>query len=674
MHLDAGKVLHETIEENYKSIQTLDTLKEIFTKKWKLNHLDISEIKNRFDDFWLMIANCLNKNLFLTSTEFKIFFNDAVGYLDGINTTDDIIHDWKSSTRTEENEKEYYTQAMMYSWLFYRKFSRLPKQIIFHYLKYSGSKGELIINPTSEEVFKFEDWYYNILHEMEEIIRKGIIPEKCSNCFDFCAYSNLCFTNENALKFTLNLIGNYIQIEGNINPLIHKALDKKFSYELKNAFFIKKARPNAKTTVKFWNAQKRLLPIGFMKGLIKTLKDYGQYKNMVIAIDVNDMRKFNETKIIMPDKFINNVQLRDYQVSAVETFLRERIGILEMGTGAGKTEVAIELIRRLGFKTLFIVDKIELLRQTKKRIEDSLGVEVGEIGSGKSEIKDVTVATIQTLIKHLRDYSSYLQSIRFVIYDETHKVAAHSYFRISHHLLNTEYRCGISGTVFRDDGNDMMINAVAGYKCYDLSAKRLVELGWLVIPSITFIKDYMTGEEINNLEQDCKTGLINETKNYTVYYDKFITNNVTRNNIITNLVTKNKDKKILILTKLIEHGEILTALIPNSKHLYGATNKDQRKEMFKEFTEGNLNVLISTISIFAEGIDIPVLSVVINAAANRGDVKTIQVLGRVLRKMHGKKDASYIDFIDETKFFKMASYARRRALRDEGHEVETIEQ
>jgi superfamily II DNA or RNA helicase len=72
----------------------------------------------------------------------------------------------------------------------------------------------------------------------------------------------------------------------------------------------------------------------------------------------------------------------------------------------------------------------------------------------------------------------------------------------------------------------------------------------------------------------------------------------------------------------------------------------------------------------SEGIDLPHLNTVINAAANKGNVKTVQILGRILRKLEGKTGAKYIDFIDESKFFKFASYARKRILRSEGHDVE----
>lgn len=227
-----------------------------------------------------------------------------------------------------------------------------------------------------------------------------------------------------------------------------------------------------------------------------------------------------------------------------------------------------------------------------------------------------------------------------------------------------------SATARRDDGDDMKIWATTGYIIHKLSSKKLIDEGWLIKPQITFIKDYMTKEEVKNLEQDTKTGLINETPNYANYYNAFIKDNIRRNVIIKHIVDTNKDKKILILTKLIEHGDILKQMLKNSEHLYGATNKEDRKKMFEEFVNGDLRVLISTMSIFAEGIDVPALDLVINASANKGSVKTVQILGRVLRKLEGKENAQYIDFIDETKFFRLASLARKKILFKEKHNID----
>lgn len=670
----AGNVLHKSLEKFYNNdFKDITEAKDFFRKQWLEKELDISKIKNFYDEYILMLINGAQLSKKPTSTEIKIYYPDVIGYLDAVNINDDEIWDYKSSKRIEENEKEYIKQMKLYSWLYYRKFNRLPKKCTVFYLRYSGSKGELVYIPNDKDIFKIEDWYIKILSEMKQIIINKKLPEKCKECNPYCPYVNYCEENENCLKYTLHINGNYIFLEGVMTDLLNKGLDKKFSYELKNAFFIKKANPYVNTDIKFWNAKKRLLPLGFYYGLIKTLEDYAKHKGKELILDIKDNRTFNEKKVDMPDNFLNGVKLRDYQDEAVMEFLRKRIGILEVGTGGGKTLIATEIIRRLGIKTLFVVDKIELLRQTKKVLEESLGIEIGQIGGGEEDIRDITVATVQTLVKRLNQYSKYLSKINFVIFDECHKTAARSYYKISQYLVNTEYRLGLSGTAYRDDGNDMMINATTGYKIYDLSSKILIGKGWLIRPNIIFIKDYLTKKQIERMESECKTGLINESQKYTTYYSRFISDNEIRDDKILYIVEHNKNKKILILTKLIEHGQRLTELIPNAKHLYGATSKEDRKKMFNEFTNDKLNVLVSTISIFAEGIDIPQLDMVINASANKGDVKSIQVLGRVLRKLEGKKNAYYIDFIDETRFFRLASLSRRRAFRKEGHDVETVD-
>ena len=139
--------------------------------------------------------------------------------------------------------------------------------------------------------------------------------------------------------------------------------------------------------------------------------------------------------------------------------------------------------------------------------------------------------------------------------------------------------------------------------------------------------------------------------------------------MIFEIVKENEGKKVLILTKLIEHGQILSDMIPGAIHLYGGTNKEQRKELMKNYANDDFKIMVSTISIFAEGIDLPSLDLIINGAANVGSVKTIQVLGRVLRKNENKDMALYYDFIDDSRFFKNASRARIRTFKSEGHMV-----
>lgn len=671
-YANAGTVVHKCLELHHNKVfDRIGPLNTQFNILWNKYKLDKSFLDNKKENYWNMVLNGIDHKVKITEQEMKIMFDDVIGYIDGVDEKNHTILDWKTSTRTKEKDEEYSKQLKFYSYLYNRKCNTIPKEATVYYLKYTGKKGKLTIIPTEKDVNAMDDWHLTQRMNMERIRQHKLIPERVKECNPWCPYKNICESDGVELSYSLILKNNYIYINGPISEILNRQLLKKFSYELKNAFFIKKNCPQANTNIVFWNNRNRTLPLGFYHGLIKTLNDYAKYKKKKLNLEIDDKRISN-SKIEMPDKFLNNIILRDYQQQAVDEFLDKKIGVLQIATGSGKTEIATEIIRKTGVRTLFIVDKIELMNQTIERLKASLGIEIGQIGQSKNIKKDVTVATIQTLNKNISTYKKYLSTIEMVVYDECHKVAAKSYFRLSHSLINTNYRLGLSATSFRDDGNDMMINATTGYKIFDLSSDKLISEGWLMKPKIKFIKNYMPKENISKWEDECKTGLINETESYQKLYKKFIMENDYRNDLIKNIIDNNKEKKILILVKLVDHGKYLSEIL-NANYLHGSTPKEERAQMFKKFKKENSGVLISTISIFAEGIDLPDLNMIVNASGNRGEVKTIQVLGRVLRKLDGKEDAIYIDFIDESRFFRGASYSRRKILMKEGHDIDTIE-
>ena len=663
-YMDAGKAVHECMEQYYKD--KTSNIKTFFEERWK--HYNLDSTPRKKEEYYLMVLNFMEKNVELTSNEMKIFIPDNfVGYLDGVNTTDDVILDFKTSTRSAENEEEYHQQLMIYSYLYHHKFSRIPKKCVVHYLKYPGSKGELSIIPTIEDINKARDWIEGTRDLINTAIEKNEFP-RCEVCHHFCPYKEICFADNKELKVHIKIIGNSIYLIGQLPAKVHKQFDKKFSYMLKEAHFIKKARPGFDGMIRFYDQRNQRLPIGFLKGVGKTLNDYAEYMKITLNLTIEDTRNKYEKTLEMPEKIIGK-ELRDYQIDAVNTFMKNQLGFLQIGTGAGKSLIATECIRQLACKTLFIVDKKELLYQSKKVIEEALGIEVGIIGAGEEKIKDVTVATIQTLNKNLTKYSEYLQSIMFVIFDEAHHISSTSYMKLGRFLTNTQFRLSLTGTAFRDDGNDMAMTSVGGDICFSLSAETLIAQGFLMKPNIIFRRIGLDKHEVKIKEEKTKIGLINEKDNYANLYTEFIQNNPKRNEMIFEIVKENEGKKVLILTKLIEHGQILSDMIPGAIHLYGGTNKEQRKELMKNYANDDFKIMVSTISIFAEGIDLPSLDLIINGAANVGSVKTIQVLGRVLRKNENKDMALYYDFIDDSRFFKNASRARIRTFKSEGHMV-----
>lgn len=103
-------------------------------------------------------------------------------------------------------------------------------------------------------------------------------------------------------------------------------------------------------------------------------------------------------KIWFPE---NNLKLYDYQEKAVNYMLNQRRGILSSKCGSGKSIMALELIKRIGYKALIICEKKEIQNQFKDYLENNFNMKKGDYGlikEGKIEIgKYVTIALRQTL-------------------------------------------------------------------------------------------------------------------------------------------------------------------------------------------------------------------------------------------------------------------------------------
>lgn len=89
-----------------------------------------------------------------------------------------------------------------------------------------------------------------------------------------------------------------------------------------------------------------------------------------------------------------------------------------MPAGSGKTQTALELIARLGYRALWITHTIDLLNQSYNRAKDNMeNIGLGKIVSGKIEIgSHITFATVQTLSKI--DLSEYTDMFDVIVVDE----------------------------------------------------------------------------------------------------------------------------------------------------------------------------------------------------------------------------------------------------------------
>ncbi len=316
-------------------------------------------------------------------------------------------------------------------------------------------------------------------------------------------------------------------------------------------------------------------------------------------------------------------------------------------------------------------DKIGLCQQLKQEMEKFLGVEVGLVGDGIEDYKDITVISVQSAD------DNYIKNAQMCLWDECHHLPASSLVSIANKCKNAYYRIGVSATPWRDAGDDLLIEAVLNKKKNAvINASMLIKMGYLVKPEIYFvpIKQVFKG------------------KNYQDIYNKAIVENLDRNKIITKIAYNMyiRDKHILMLYKNIKHGEKLldmvskrigekvkpftiknpktnkdvTVRVRNVELLSGNDDTVKRLAVFEAVKAGFCRCLIAS-TIADEGLDLPILDTLILAGGGKSSTRAFQRIGRVIRLHEGKTKGIVFDFTDYTPMLRRHSRNRQKYYEQE---------
>jgi superfamily II DNA or RNA helicase len=678
----AGNIVH-TMLENFIKDEVWD--EEMQTKQiWdKANLNELPGLTGKplsFDSYSnsVKLGVMKLKNIYIgpKKAEEKFLFplinnNDAEinlkGFIDlqHINDNGDIeLIDWKTSSAVKDGEFD--TQAKMYHLLHYKKYGKLPTRIIYEYLKI-GKKKEYTF--TLSEILEFEKY---INTTVNEIINKNLDINKYElGDWDtpFNVHRIKCerekFKRENAEIIHITIKNNNLYIKEQLNENMKKYLDRKYSY-LVDGFQFSPQFKNRQWDGKKTLFKRNILSIGFINNFKTFIEDYNEHYKTNYKLDIIDERN----KEVM-NKQYNTIfkeskrSLREYQKDAINKIIDKKIGIIYFGTGLGKTFTIFELIKKLNKRTLFVVNRIELVEQVHLDMEDTFGIECGKMSEGNLDItKQITVASIQTIYAILKRndetsklLSSFLYNINVAVWDEAQNLGDSSYYSIlKNKILNAEYIIGLTGSPMRNGSDTLEMNAMVGFPIVEYTTKWGEDNGWLVPTKCYFIKMP-------------KKNVITDT--YHNNYKNEITFNLERNKIIAEITEKFKGKKILILTKIIEHGEILNSMIEGSFLINSKIDIKSRKQQMEDFKSDKGGVMIAGIKIAGAGLDIKNLDCVINVSAHKSIVDSIQLVGRVKRTCIGKKYGYLIDFYDFGNFQK-ASIERINALRKFKNNIDIV--
>jgi superfamily II DNA or RNA helicase len=429
------------------------------------------------------------------------------------------------------------------------------------------------------------------------------------------------------VNYIITKQGRYGQISPIPEGKLRNMLIKKMSYAKQGIEFMQNKLWGI---VKLYKADKGLFPWGFRNLVISIFEEWQKYSGEISNFD------YNSPSIVVSSNY-QDKELREYQKDALWDLGVSGGGIVSMPCRSGKTRVACEYIKQLNVKTMVVVTTIDLKEQWEQQVSS-----------------DVIVRTYQGL--KAKD-KALLNSLGLVIFDECHHVSAKSLYNVAMNCPNAQL-VGLSATPYREDGEEMKIEAALGKIVYKIGRKELAQQGFL---SDAIVK-------VHNIRPDS----YKYWENYQEAYRGYIVDNNNRNFAICEAALQDfkSGKKVIILCSQIDHMDKLRDLLILTEPLFinGQIKKKERKEIKEKILAADKGLIIIASTVYDEGIDLPEINSVILAAGGKSSIKLIQRSSRVLTKKIVPEKSIIHDFKDQCEWLTQ-HYNRRRAILTEDFEV-----
>ncbi len=433
----------------------------------------------------------------------------------------------------------------------------------------------------------------------------------------------------------------------------------------------------------------------FPTGLLSLAQSYFSENN--IPYQILDYRQKPEPNFDVSSS--GEFEYRDYQLRVIHSACNKTRGIIQAATGSGKTVMSAGIIEQLQVAPfMYFVTSIDLLEQTKDSFEQALRfhgsrLKVGQIGGGIIDIQDVNVCTIQTAVRALgkkwnketkfdaddaddktpieeykEDIKEVIREAKGAICDEVQHWRADTCQLVARELKSAFYTYGMSATPYRDEGDDMIIQACFGKKIAVITATELIDhpKKWLVRPNIKMV--HIKGKRTKFKQWQ------------SVYKDRVVENDY-YNGCIANIANAyiGNDRLVLVLVQQIDHGRNLAHMIKGAEFLSGKSSKKKRSTSLKNLRNKYISCIVST-TIFDEGIDVRPLDTVILAGQGKSQVRAMQRIGRISRPYtHSdgtvKSTATAIDPVIHDRFLLDHANTREKMYHTEpAYRIEHIEE
>jgi superfamily II DNA or RNA helicase len=349
------------------------------------------------------------------------------------------------------------------------------------------------------------------------------------------------------------------------------------------------------------------------------------------------------------------VRLRPYQHEAIAAVLatrREGVRrmVLALPTGAGKTVIFAELIRRARHPVLVLAHRDELVQQARDKIDAALRQNPGdgravviERGSSRAPAQaQIVVASIRTLHEGRIGQVLAGRDVRLVIYDECHHAVADANRRVLEQIGVFEddwpgTLVGFTATTRRADGRGL--RQVFERIAYHRSLRQMIDEGFL--------------RPLRGLRFDTEVDLGGVSIRGEDFDEDELAEAIdvrSRNLLVARAIQElSRDRRTLAFCVTVAHAEHLCGALRGlgvpAAMVCGEMPREARMQALQRFRAGQLRV-ITNVGVLTEGFDDPGVSAIAMVRPTRSESMYLQCVGRGMRLSPDAEDCLVLDFVD----------------------------
>ena len=438
------------------------------------------------------------------------------------------------------------------------------------------------------------------------------------------------------------------------DPSVEQELADFFTYEYPGARFTPQFKARLwDGKVRLYDQVRKTLYIGLLQYVEQFCErnDYMlSYKdNFVVNNNITHEQVEKYVKALdLPDK----IEIRDYQIDAIQKAANEERTLLLSPTGSGKSFIIYSLMRyhlSEDRKCILIVPTTSLVEQMYSDFEDYSTVNQWSVkthcqklyaGFPKEFTKDVLITTWQSIYLQPK---SWFKQFNVIFGDEAHQFKAKSLTGVMEKMDSIRYRVGTTGTLDNKKIHRLVLEGIFG-----------------PIHRVTTTKSLMDSGRLSNLNIKClilkySEEIRKERKNKTYQEEMdWLVTNEKRNKFIRNLAISSTGNTLVLFQYVEKHGKILYELIKEKSHdkrkiffVHGGTDVSDR-ESVRHITEQESDaIIIASFGTFSTGINIPSIENVVFASPSKSKIRNLQSIGRGLRLKDGKSSCNLFDIADD---------------------------